>query len=39
MADNQSYNVDTNGQTVTWGTALTSSGGSLTCFPQPPAAC
>ena len=28
-APNQSYNVDINGQTVTWGTALTSSGGSL----------
>ena len=26
---NQSYNVDVNGQTVTWATALTSSGGSL----------
>lgn len=28
-ANNQLYNVDTNGQTVTWATALTSSGGSL----------
>ncbi len=26
---NQSYNVDTNSQNVTWGSALTSSGGSL----------
>ena len=29
-AANQAYNVDTNGQNVTWATALTSSGGSLT---------
>jgi trimeric autotransporter adhesin len=29
-ADNQRYNVDTAGQTVTWGTALVSSGGTLT---------
>ena len=29
-AASQQYKVDTNGQTVTWGTALTSSGGSLT---------
>ncbi|MCX5654761.1 MAG: autotransporter-associated beta strand repeat-containing protein, partial [Planctomycetota bacterium] len=29
-ADNQAYNVDTNEQNVTWATALTSSGGSLT---------
>ena len=29
-AANQPYNVDTNGQSVQWGTALTSSGGSLT---------
>ncbi len=29
-ADYQQYNVDTNAQNVTWGTALTSSGGSLT---------
>ena len=29
-AYNQQYNVDTNGQNVTWATALTSSGGSLT---------
>ena len=29
-AANQQYNVDTNGQNVTWGTALTSSGGTLT---------
>ena len=29
-AANQMYNVDTNGQTVTWATGLTSSGGSLT---------
>ena len=28
-AANQAYNVDTNGQNVTWGAALTSSGGSL----------
>ena len=28
-AANQQYNVDTNGQTVTWATALTSSGGNL----------
>jgi fibronectin-binding autotransporter adhesin len=28
-AANQAYNVDTNGQSVTWATALTSSGGSL----------
>ncbi|MEI7780360.1 MAG: autotransporter-associated beta strand repeat-containing protein, partial [Planctomycetota bacterium] len=28
-ASNQRYNVDTNGQNVTWSTALTSSGGSL----------
>ncbi len=28
-ANNQAYNVDTNGQNVTWATALTSSGGSL----------
>ena len=30
VADNQQYRVDTNGQNVTWATALTSSGGSLT---------
>ena len=29
-AASQAYNVDTNGQNVTWGTALTSSGGTLT---------
>ncbi|MCX5653707.1 MAG: autotransporter-associated beta strand repeat-containing protein, partial [Planctomycetota bacterium] len=29
-ADNQAYNVDTNGRTVTWGAALSSSGGTLT---------
>ena len=29
-AASQAYNVDTNGQTVTWDTALTSSGGTLT---------
>jgi autotransporter-associated beta strand protein len=29
-AANQAYNVDTNGQTVTWASALTSSGGTLT---------
>ena len=29
-AANQPYSVDTNGQNVTWATALTSSGGSLT---------
>lgn len=29
-AVNQAYSVDTNGQNVTWATALTSSGGSLT---------
>ena len=29
-ANNQAYNVDTNGQNVTWAAALTSSGGSLT---------
>ncbi|HET6248310.1 MAG TPA: autotransporter-associated beta strand repeat-containing protein, partial [Tepidisphaeraceae bacterium] len=29
-AANQQYNVDTNGQPVTWATALTSAGGSLT---------
>ena len=29
-AANQAYDVDTNGQNVTWATALTSSGGSLT---------
>ncbi len=29
-AASQQYNVDTNGQAVTWATALTSSGGSLT---------
>ena len=29
VAASQKYNVDTNGQTVTWATALTSSGGSL----------
>jgi len=29
-AANQQYNVDTNGQAVTWASALTSSGGSLT---------
>jgi fibronectin-binding autotransporter adhesin len=29
-ASNQRYNIDTNGQDVTWATALTSSGGSLT---------
>ena len=28
-AANQAYNVDTNGQSVTWATSLTSSGGSL----------
>ena len=28
--DNQAYCVDTNGQSVTWATALTSSGGTLT---------
>ena len=28
-ANNQQYNVDTNGRDVTWATALTSSGGSL----------
>ena len=28
-AANQAYNVDTNGQNVTWATALTSAGGSL----------
>jgi len=28
-AENQKYNVDTNGQNVTWSTALTSAGGSL----------
>jgi fibronectin-binding autotransporter adhesin len=28
-AASQAYNVDTNGQTVTWATALTSSGGTL----------
>ena len=31
-AAGQSYNVDTNGQTVTWASALTSSGGSLNKF-------
>ena len=30
IADNQAYNVDTNGVNVTWGTALTSSGATLT---------
>ena len=29
-ANSQAYNVDTNGQNVTWAAALTSSGGSLT---------
>jgi len=29
-APNQAYNVDTNGQSVTWGAALAGSGGSLT---------
>jgi len=29
-APGQAYSIDTNGQTVTWATALTSSGGSLT---------
>ena len=29
-AANQAYNIDTNGQDVTWATALSSSGGSLT---------
>ncbi|GAB5559415.1 MAG: hypothetical protein SynsKO_10620 [Synoicihabitans sp.] len=28
-ADNQAYTVDTNGEDITWATALTSSGGSL----------
>jgi len=31
-AANQAYNVDTNGQNVTWAAALASSGGSLTKF-------
>ena len=31
-ASDQQYNVNTNGQSVTWGTALTSSGGSLNVF-------